>query len=54
MGTLLEPTPASRADAPTTRLDALVIGAGIAGLYQLHRLREMGLNVRAYDTASGV
>ena len=54
MGTLLEPTPASRADAPATRLDALVIGAGIAGLYQLYRLREMGLNVRAYDTASGV
>jgi acetone monooxygenase (methyl acetate-forming) len=40
--------------APVTRLDALVIGAGIAGLYQLHRLREMGLNVRAYDAASGV
>ncbi len=40
--------------APVTRLDALVIGAGIAGLYQLHRLREMGLKVRAYDAASGV
>ena len=40
--------------APVTKLDALVIGAGIAGLYQLHRLREMGLNVRAYDVASGV
>ena len=40
--------------ARETRLDAVVIGAGIAGLYQLHRLREMGLNVRAYDAASGV
>jgi acetone monooxygenase len=37
-----------------TVLDALVIGAGIAGLYQLHRLREMGLKVRGYDAASGV
>ncbi len=37
-----------------TRLDAVVIGAGVAGLYQLHRLREMGLAVRAYDAASGV
>ena len=37
-----------------TRLDAVVIGVGVAGLYQLHRLREMGLAVRAYDTASGV
>lgn len=37
-----------------TFLDAMVIGAGVAGLYQLYRLREMGLTVRAYDTASGV
>ena len=36
------------------RYDAIVIGAGVAGLYQLHRLREMGLKVRAFDTASGV
>jgi acetone monooxygenase len=41
-------------DLPVTRLDAAVIGAGVAGLYQLHRLREMGLNVRAYETGSGV
>ena len=34
-------------------LDALVIGAGVAGLYQLHQLREEGLKVRAYDNASG-
>lgn len=37
-----------------THLDAMVIGAGVAGLYQLHRLREMGFKVRSYDTASGV
>lgn len=35
-------------------LDALVIGAGVAGLYQLHQLRGQGLAVRAYDTASDV
>lgn len=35
-------------------LDALVIGAGVAGLYQLHQLREQGLSVRAYDAAGGV
>jgi cation diffusion facilitator CzcD-associated flavoprotein CzcO len=27
----------------TTQLDAVIIGAGIAGLYQLYRLREQGL-----------
>ncbi|ETX28976.1 flavin-containing monooxygenase [Roseivivax isoporae] len=36
-----------------TKLDALVIGAGVAGLYQLHQLRRQGLDVRAYDNASG-
>lgn len=38
----------------TTTLDAVVIGAGVAGLYQLHQLRELGLNVRGYDAASDV
>jgi cation diffusion facilitator CzcD-associated flavoprotein CzcO len=36
------------------RLDAAVIGAGVAGLYQLHLLRQQGLAVRAFDTASDV
>ncbi|MFO1048462.1 MAG: NAD(P)/FAD-dependent oxidoreductase [Geminicoccaceae bacterium] len=43
-----------KAAAPATRLDALIIGAGVAGLYQLHQLRRLGLAVRAYDNASGV
>jgi acetone monooxygenase len=54
MDTVPQPTPAAPAAGATTQLDALVIGAGIAGLYQLHRLREMGLKVRAFDSASGV
>jgi acetone monooxygenase len=36
------------------KLDALIIGAGVAGLYQLHLLRNQGLKVRAYDSASDV
>ncbi len=39
---------------PVTRLDAMIIGAGVAGLYQLHQLRAQGLAVRAYDNAAGV
>ena len=35
------------------KLDALIIGAGVAGLYQLHLLRNQGLKVRAYDSAVG-
>ncbi len=36
------------------RFDAIVIGAGIAGMYQLVRLRELGLSVRVYETGTGV
>lgn len=39
----------------TIELDALVIGAGFAGLYQLLCLRDrLGLSVRALETGSGV
>jgi cation diffusion facilitator CzcD-associated flavoprotein CzcO len=34
--------------------DAVVIGAGVTGLYQLYRLRELGLHVRTLEAASGV
>lgn len=54
MSTRLKLSPVSSDNGKVTHLDAMVIGAGVAGLYQLHRLREMGMKVRAYDTASGV
>jgi cation diffusion facilitator CzcD-associated flavoprotein CzcO len=38
----------------TAQFDAVVVGAGVAGLYALYRLREQGLKVRAIDAASGV
>ena len=37
-----------------TNYDAVVIGAGFAGLYMLYRLRDKGLSVRVYDAADGV
>jgi len=36
------------------RYDAIVIGAGIAGLYQLYKLRQLGLSVRVFETGTGV
>jgi len=36
------------------RYDAIIIGAGVTGLYQLYRAREAGLSVRLYDDGSGV
>ena len=42
-------------DAPTTELDALVIGAGFAGLYQLLCLRDrLGLSVKVLEAGGGV
>ncbi len=43
------------ADRPATPdHDVIIIGAGIAGMYQLYRLRELGLSVRVFETGSGV
>ncbi len=36
------------------RYDAVVIGAGVSGMYALHHLREMGLSVRVYDGATDI
>ncbi|SFN42667.1 cyclohexanone monooxygenase [Pseudonocardia ammonioxydans] len=35
-------------------VDAVIVGAGIAGLYQLYRLRELGLSTRVFETGDGV
>jgi cation diffusion facilitator CzcD-associated flavoprotein CzcO len=37
-----------------TDFDAIVIGAGVSGLYQLYRLRELGLKVRVFEAGTGV
>lgn len=34
--------------------DAMIIGAGMAGMYQLYRLRQLGLSVRVFETGGGV
>jgi cation diffusion facilitator CzcD-associated flavoprotein CzcO len=35
-------------------LDAVVVGAGFAGLYMLHRLRGMGYRARVFEAGGGV
>ncbi|MGQ0683576.1 flavin-containing monooxygenase [Bradyrhizobium sp.] len=44
------------ASPPNSALDydAIVIGAGLSGMYQLHRLRELGLRVRVFETGTDV
>ena len=44
---------ASHGPAPR-QLDVAIVGGGLAGLYAIHRLRGMGLKVRAYEAGSGV
>lgn len=34
--------------------DAIVIGAGISGMYQLYRLRELGMRARVFEGGTGV
>ncbi len=34
--------------------DAIVIGAGVSGLYQLYKLRELGLTARVFETGGDV
>ncbi len=35
-------------------IDAIIVGAGFAGMYAIYRLRSMGLDVRAFEAASDV
>jgi cation diffusion facilitator CzcD-associated flavoprotein CzcO len=45
----------SRSEPPEPpELDAVVIGAGFAGLYMVYRLREQGFSVRGLEAGSGV
>ena len=44
--------------APRTQnpapLDAIIVGAGFAGLYMLHKLRGLGLSARVLESGSGI
>lgn len=37
-----------------TDFDAIIVGAGFGGIYQLKRLRDLGLNCRVIDAAGDV
>jgi cyclohexanone monooxygenase len=44
----------NEAVAQEDQLDAIVIGAGFAGLYMLYKLRGLGLNARILEAGEGV
>src|SRR5271168_1962316 len=53
MTTLTETTFTTGA-ARAQEYDAIVIGAGVSGLYQLYKLRELGLTARVFESGTGV
>ena len=44
------PSAAAKAES----YDVVVVGAGFAGMYMLHRLRGLGMSARVYEQGSGV
>jgi acetone monooxygenase len=54
MSAAAQPAPSAVRPTESVQLDALVVGAGIGGLYQLYRLREQGLNVKVVEAGDGV
>ena len=47
-------TDTAAAAAAAKTYDAVVIGAGFAGLYMLYRLRQLGMTARVYESGDGV
>jgi cation diffusion facilitator CzcD-associated flavoprotein CzcO len=35
-------------------VDAVIVGAGFAGLYMLHRLRGLGLSAHVFEAGDGI
>lgn len=44
----------TNAEEPNGVLDAVIVGAGFAGMYMLHKLRERGFAARAFERGDGV
>ena len=45
---------AAQIDSDIPYYDAVIIGAGISGMYQLHLLRKQGLSVKVYETGTDI
>src|ERR1700721_2035509 len=52
--TLSRETLAATDTTPAADFDAIIIGAGMSGMYQLYRLRELGMRVRVFEAGTGV
>src|SRR4029077_14932575 len=43
-----------RAPEVGAAFDAVIVGAGFAGMYMLHRLRQLGFTARVYEAGGGL
>ena len=48
------PQAGTEAAEEVEQYDVIIIGAGVTGLYQLYRLRELGLSVRILEDGGGI
>src|SRR5712675_1194428 len=46
--------PNSSKSSGADAFDVVIVGAGFAGMYMLHRLRGLGLSARVYEQGDGV
>ncbi len=46
--------PAASPPGDCPHYDVIIIGAGMSGMYQLHRLRSLGFTVRVFEAGGGV
>ena len=44
----------SKHDEKIEEFDAVVVGAGFTGLYQLYKFRQLGLKVQVLEAGTGV
>jgi cyclohexanone monooxygenase len=49
-----ESPPTTAGPEKTSDFDAVIVGAGFAGLYMLYRLRGLGLSARVYEVGGGI
>ncbi|KAL4799234.1 hypothetical protein BDV19DRAFT_385484 [Aspergillus venezuelensis] len=49
----IEPPPSTSHENANLDYDVLIIGAGLSGIYSLHRMRKLGLRAKVLETASG-
>src|SRR5215203_4410484 len=50
----MQSNPLETGAKPVSEFDAIIVGAGFAGLYMLYRLRGLGLSVRVLEAGDGV